>query len=46
MAASRLTGDPADRALAEREGRAYLAVPGAPQTARVRDALRLLERDR
>jgi len=39
----RLTRDPADRAIAEREGRAYLAVPGAPQAARVREALRLLD---
>ncbi len=40
VAAFRLTGDPADRAIAEREGRAYLAVPDAPQASRVRDALR------
>jgi len=44
VAVFRLTRDEADRAIAEREGRAYLAVPGAPQVSRVRDALRLLER--
>ena len=44
VAVFRLTGDEEDRAIAEREGRAYLAIPGAPQASRVRDALRLLER--
>ena len=39
----RLTGAEADRGLAEREGRAYLAGP-APQGSRVRNALRSLER--
>jgi hypothetical protein len=41
VAVSRLTGAEADRALAEHEGRAYLAGP-APQAARVRAALRRL----
>ena len=40
----RLSRDEKDRAIAESEGRAYLAIPGAPQASRVRDALRLLER--
>jgi ribonuclease E len=44
VAVFRLTRDDADRAIAEREARAYLAVPGAPQASRVRDALRLVER--
>jgi hypothetical protein len=46
VAAFHLTGDPADRAIAEREGRAYLAAAGAPQASRVRGTLRVLERDR
>jgi len=46
VAVFRLTRDEGDRAIAEREGRAYLAIPGAPQASRVRDALRRLERDR
>jgi Putative zinc-finger len=46
VAVFRLTGDAEDRAIAEREGRAYLALPAAPQASRVRDAQRLLERDR
>jgi hypothetical protein len=43
VAVFRLTGDPDDRAMAEREGRAYLSSPNAPQAARVTAALRRLD---
>jgi hypothetical protein len=43
VAVFRLTRDEGDRAIAEREARAYLAVPGAPQAPRVREALHRLD---
>jgi hypothetical protein len=46
VAVFRLTRDERDRAIAEREGRAYLKSPGAPQTARVEAALRRLDAPR
>jgi hypothetical protein len=45
VAAFRFTRDPADRAIAEREARAYLATPG-PQAARIEAALRRLDEAR
>ena len=42
----RLTRDEGDRTIAEREGRAYLATPGAPQASRVRAALSHLDDSR
>lgn len=46
VAVFRLTRDEADRAIAEREARAYLAVSGAPQTSRVQAAVRRLDDSR
>jgi hypothetical protein len=42
----RATGDEDDRRAAERDAAAYLSSPGAPQAARVRDALRRLAEPR
>lgn len=42
----RLTRDASDRAMAEREGRAYLAAAAPPQAERVREALRGLDAGR